>query len=451
MSKKSVGARVIASMMNNKQAALENEKFRAVAPISLLVANFIHRKRLIVYGGTALNEILPTKDKFYAKETFPDYDCYSDNAKTHAYELADELYAKGYRYVYVKRAIHDGTFKVYGEFTPIADISSVSKTMYDRMIELSEKDYDLSKHAFIPAPLHFLRFSLHNELSKPVTSIRRWDKIYMRHQLLWKNMPYNNALNELAKLEPQSITTHPLITNVELKKIVQDTIAFCKSMHIPVGGMHIVEKLIGKTIDPHVDHLRRLLGAIDVFSIDASSTAETLASRIQLLLKGAAWHSDDRNFRVKIEFRANNKYMLNNIGIRDEPMETPLILSEYTIYLSDGRKRVNLVTVYDGRTDCRSTYNKRGLLVMSWDVILAILHGRAFAASNPSAEAHLDMLISAVAAKVNVIPAAKRFSTECYGNVIGMDMVQKKRWDEKIRVMLYVPEGGVSRTHKILH
>jgi hypothetical protein len=444
MTQRSSGARVIAHMIEHKEAELANQKYKNISQIGLIVLNFIRRKRLIVYGGTALNEILPAKAKFYAKETFPDYDCYSDNAKVHAYELADELYANGYRYVYVKRAIHDGTFKVYGEFTPIADISVLTKTMYDRMITLAEKDYDLSKHSFIPAPLHFLRFSLHNELSKPVTSIRRWDKIYQRYKLLAKHVPYKDVT---VKLASEVTVDAPLITNVELTKIILNAVTFCKSMHLPIGGMYILEKLLGKNELAHINHLRRLLGAIDVFSSDAMFTAETLATRFRMLLKGAIWHSNDRGLQVKVEFRANNRYMLNN-GVDDEPMETPLILSEYIVYLSDGRRRTNLVTVYDGRSDCRSTFTKRGALVMAWDSMLAILHGRAFAANNISSESHMDLVIRAVAAKVNSISAAKRFSTECYGDIIGMDIIQKKRWDERIKVMLYIPEDSKRHTSK---
>ena len=59
-----------------------------------IVENFLRRKKLICYGGTAINNILPDDDKFYDRETeLPDYDFFSMNALEDAKELAD-IYAK---------------------------------------------------------------------------------------------------------------------------------------------------------------------------------------------------------------------------------------------------------------------------------------------------------------------------------------------------------------------
>ena len=43
-----------------------------------IVEEFIRKKKLICYGGTAINNLLPEKDKFYNLEVeLPDYDVYS--------------------------------------------------------------------------------------------------------------------------------------------------------------------------------------------------------------------------------------------------------------------------------------------------------------------------------------------------------------------------------------
>jgi hypothetical protein len=46
-----------------------------------IVEDFIIRKKLICYGGTAINNILPERDQFYNKEGDPDYDFFSSNAR----------------------------------------------------------------------------------------------------------------------------------------------------------------------------------------------------------------------------------------------------------------------------------------------------------------------------------------------------------------------------------
>ena len=55
-----------------------------------IVENFLREKKLICYGGTAINNILPDSDKFYDRETeLPDYDFFSTNAMDDAKQLAD--------------------------------------------------------------------------------------------------------------------------------------------------------------------------------------------------------------------------------------------------------------------------------------------------------------------------------------------------------------------------
>ena len=46
-----------------------------------IVENFLRKKKLICYGGTAINNILPKQDQFYNKDIeIPDYDFYSSDA-----------------------------------------------------------------------------------------------------------------------------------------------------------------------------------------------------------------------------------------------------------------------------------------------------------------------------------------------------------------------------------
>ena len=60
-----------------------------VKNIIIIVENFIREKKLICYGGTAINNILPAEDQFYNRDMeVPDYDFFSNNALEHAKELA---------------------------------------------------------------------------------------------------------------------------------------------------------------------------------------------------------------------------------------------------------------------------------------------------------------------------------------------------------------------------
>ena len=79
-----------------------------------IVEDFIIHKKLVCYGGTAINNILPKFAQFYNRDIeIPDYDFYSANALDDAKELADIYYKQGYSDVEAKAGVHMGTFKVF--------------------------------------------------------------------------------------------------------------------------------------------------------------------------------------------------------------------------------------------------------------------------------------------------------------------------------------------------
>ena len=64
-----------------------------VKKIISILEDFLKKKKLVCYGGTAINNILPLEDQFYNKDIeIPDYDFYSPSALEDAKELADIYY-----------------------------------------------------------------------------------------------------------------------------------------------------------------------------------------------------------------------------------------------------------------------------------------------------------------------------------------------------------------------
>ena len=97
-----------------------------------IVENFIRQKQLICYGGTAINNILPKQDQFYNTDVeIPDYDFYSSNALTNAKELVDTYIKEGFVEVEAKSGQHYGTFKVFVNFIPVADITMMPKELFN--------------------------------------------------------------------------------------------------------------------------------------------------------------------------------------------------------------------------------------------------------------------------------------------------------------------------------
>ena len=146
---------------------------------------FIKKKKLICYGGTAINNILPEEDQFYDKDVeVPDYDFFSINALNDAKELADIYYKKGFLDVEAKSGQHPGTYKVFVNYMAVADITFIHEEIYN----VIKKD-SISIGSILYAPPNFLRMSMYLELSRPAGDISRWEKVLKRLLLLNKNYP----------------------------------------------------------------------------------------------------------------------------------------------------------------------------------------------------------------------------------------------------------------------
>ena len=151
-----------------------------------IVENFLTRKKLICYGGTAINNILPKFAQFYDRSVeVPDYDFYSANALADAKELADEYYKAGYLDVEAKSGIHAGTYKVFVNFIPMADITFLHKELFDA---LSKEAITIAGIKYAPA--NFLRMNMYLELSRPSGDISRWEKVLKRLTLLNQYYPF---------------------------------------------------------------------------------------------------------------------------------------------------------------------------------------------------------------------------------------------------------------------
>jgi hypothetical protein len=153
-----------------------------------IVEDFIKRKNLVCYGGTAINNILPSDDQFYNKDAeIPDYDFFTANALHDAKELADVYYKLGFTDVEAKSGVHVGTYKVFVNYIPVADLTEIAKPIFN-----SIKKDAIRVNGILYAPPNFLRMSMFLELSRPAGDISRWEKVLKRLTLLNKNYPISS-------------------------------------------------------------------------------------------------------------------------------------------------------------------------------------------------------------------------------------------------------------------
>ena len=161
---------------------LSNPEIKKIIEI---VENFLKNTKRLCYGGTAINNLLPKSDQFYDKDIeLPDYDFFSPNPVKDAKNLADIYYKKGYNEVEAKAGMHAGTFKVYVNFIPVADITYLVPEIYSKLSK-SAPSYD----GIYYCNSTFLRMAMYLELSRPDGDISRWEKVLKRLSLLNKHYP----------------------------------------------------------------------------------------------------------------------------------------------------------------------------------------------------------------------------------------------------------------------
>jgi Poly(A) polymerase catalytic subunit len=150
-----------------------------------LVFLFLKRKGRVCYGGTAMNAILPPKRRFYSAETdLPDYDFFTPDIEADVRELAADLTKAGFKDVYTRLGIHEGTKKILVNYVPIADVTNLNPEVYAAFY----------KRSIIKGGVHYtdpdvLRMMMYLEISRPKGMVSRWEKVYERLQLINETFP----------------------------------------------------------------------------------------------------------------------------------------------------------------------------------------------------------------------------------------------------------------------
>ena len=155
-----------------------------------ILETFLRTHKILCYGGTAVNNILPEQYRFYNKNIeIPDYDFFSPYAMEYARDLANIYYKAGYEEVEAKSGVHSGTYKVFVNFVPIADITLLDNKLFKNV---SKKAIKINGINYCPP--NFLRMAMYLELSRPMGDVSRWEKVLKRISLLNKNYPLHGML-----------------------------------------------------------------------------------------------------------------------------------------------------------------------------------------------------------------------------------------------------------------
>ncbi len=235
-----------------------------------IVENFIKLKQLICYGGTAINNILPEEDQFYNKELeVPDYDFFSINALNDAKDLADMYFKEGFTDVEAKSGQHHGTYKVYVNYIPVADITYLPKEIYNSL-----KQDAIQVGGILYTPPNYLRMSMYLELSRPAGDISRWEKVMKRLALLNKHYPITN-------INCQAIEFQRNMENPDIEDEIYDNIrnTLVNQGVVFFGGYAIT--LYSQYMPKNQKHKVEKFPDFDVLSNDPETTAQIVKERLK--------------------------------------------------------------------------------------------------------------------------------------------------------------------------
>lgn len=150
-----------------------------------VVEDFLRKKHRLCYGGQAINAHLPAKYKFYDPEfSIPDYDFFTPKQDTDIQVLVKDLKKAGFTEISVREGMHEGTIKIYVDYIPVADMTSIDPKLY-RI--LSKREFRLDGISYLDA--NSLRMLMYLELSRPRGEVTRWAKVFERLSLFNEFVP----------------------------------------------------------------------------------------------------------------------------------------------------------------------------------------------------------------------------------------------------------------------
>jgi len=312
-----------------------------VKKIIKIVENFINKKNLICYGGTAINNILPVEDRFYNKDAeIPDYDFFTPNALNDAKELANIYYKSGFTDVEAKSGQHHGTYKVFVNYIPVADITQLDKSIYS---ELTKESIRVA--GILYAPPNFLRMSMYLELSRPAGDTSRWEKVLKRLSLLNKNYPLTTVecdkINFQRKIDSKENKEkeETIYDNVKNTLVNQGVVFF--------GGYAI--SLYSKYMPHNLQKSLNKIADFDVLSREPETTAEIVKERlkdigiknVKILKREPVGEIIPEHYEIKIGndtivfiYNPIACHSYNVLTIHDQPVKIATIDTMLSFYLA---------------------------------------------------------------------------------------------------------------------
>lgn len=363
-----------------------------------VVERFLRKTKRVCYGGQAINSLLPKQHQFYDERyNIPDYDFFTPDVKGDVNQLMKELEAVGFDDVKKKVGIHDGTYKVYVNFIPVADCTEMDPRYFKILLKRA-----VSSGGIFYADPDFLRMLMYLELSRPRGQLDRWRKVYERLSLLNREFPVG--------LCEKTISFH----NGPGSEIRRKCLRFCMQNKRVVIGPEMIPVLEDGTGRLSLESLVDIDAPIMFLSPQARLDAEDLMDILDMRL--------------------------------NKEVETPLLTDLYEAQMiRHGRTPVALI-LQENACHAYTMINKDMLRVGTPDLLLQIyysihLFGQKTAAFFPSNMECLIQKVHRIASHARNTPTefVPAFGVRCSGRQPGFASLLKER---EVRREAAAPKKG---------
>lgn len=372
-----------------------------IEPILKEVRAFLKSRRIILYGGFALNSYLPTKERIYDDNIdIPDYDGYSYSALKDATDLYNHLVSKGYKIIVVKEAIHKGTYNISWEFNSVADITQVDREFY----KLVNKSKQLVNDVYV-ININLLKANAYIELASPDSSMFRWAKVMPR----LKKIETHAAIT----LSTSSVERVSTLANWKLPKAIEllyiDLWKYTTGNKLPVLGNHATTFYSTKhtpTTDPFTPFRVSCFSMLEVFTKNSKKTIKG----VHEILNKSSFKSFD------------------------------YVVDGGNVVVKYNKKRYDVFRVHDVSQICISvTKTRTGVMFGSIFYIIHILYYKLFELSSVSKNRRDSKTtrkrvqeIKHIIVKLLPHISRNKFILDCYGYSKSNSVIKKERYVNKI-------------------
>lgn len=376
-----------------KQNLKDKEYYDKYINIFTSALRFLRTQEVLMYGGQALNHYLPDKNKIYDKYTLPDIDVLSSTPKSVATALMEHLNAEKYRTVSMSKSLtHNGTFKVFAEGLPVADISYVHNDIMHSLAKGGTRGlYGLK----CVSPV-FVKLTLHAMLA--IESVERWEKTALRMGVFYKVFPPRIGSLRVIEVKPDAEIDY--INNSV--HVYTEELHNCVLIGTPVISMFLDRKVA-------IGGLKNI--PYNVFIVDSDPYVFAITMAKELVRDG-------------IELEVTNMYPGNDI-----------LLQPQHVIVTDKVSKIPIAVVFHTHDRCLSYNVYKGRKVGTIHLALMIYMGMQlstythFKTMRTSLEYLTDVLSKVHTTTHNNTKVFKRLSLTCMGIQQGLATMRRVHFD----------------------